>query len=170
MRMPVTFDTPLYASALEALMRGWFSSKRSRTRGVYMPTKDFRSRFADALEAFTVGAKDLPYGERIVRKVGRANEMGVNERFEVFFEELGLPVGVGEQAVIAARNISAHGGKSSAGTEDLVMLGNGYRTLLNRTLLKLLGYGGTYTDYSVVGHTQRQIDEPIGYRSPTASK
>jgi hypothetical protein len=82
----------------------------------------------------------------------------------VFFEELGLPVGAGEDAVVRSRNISAHGGKSDRPHQDLVMLGTGYRTLLNRVILKVLGFKGEYIDYSVIGHPARGIDEPIGYQ------
>jgi hypothetical protein len=88
----------------------------------------------------------------------------VSERFEAFFEELGIPVGVGEDAVVRSRNISAHGGKSDRPHQDLVMLGAGYRTLLNRVILKVLGFKGEYVDYSVVGHPVRGIDEPIAFQ------
>ena len=90
--------------------------------------------------------------------------MGVNERFEVFFDELGLPIGAGEDAVIHSRNVGAHGGGSQEDGADLVTLGNGYRTLLNRALLKVLGFAGHYIDYSTVGHPLRPLDEPIGFR------
>lgn len=166
LRMPLTMDTPLYASALEALMRGWFESQRSKTKGTYMPTKEFRRIYADGIAKFEAAAKGVEYGDRIARKIGRANEMGVNERFDVFFEELGLPVDEGEGAVIRSRNVSAHGGKTGGDHHDLLYRGAGYRTLLNRVLLKVLGFKGSYIDYSVLGHPSRGIDEPIGYRSP----
>lgn len=166
LRMPKIFDLPLYGSALEGVMRGWFSSQRTKTGGSYMPTKDFRARFADGINEFKKAAATAPYGDRIARKVERANDMGVNERFEVFFEELKLPIDEGERAIIAARNIGAHGGKSTLTNEELAMTSNGYRTLLNRVILKAIGYADEYVDYSVVGHPARHIDAPLGYRPP----
>jgi hypothetical protein len=163
-RMPITFDVPLYASALEALMNAWFASKRSRTGGVYMEKTAFQERFAGALSGFATAAEGLAYGDRIVRRANGANAMGVNERFEVFFEELGLPIEKGERAVIRARNVSAHGRHSSQPQQDQLWLGAGYRTLLNRAILKALDCGGRYIDYSAPGHEDRLIDEPIGYR------
>lgn len=164
-RMPATFDSPLYASALEALMQGWFKSKRSKSGGVYMPYKEFRKAFDGPLKDFAAIAKRLPYGDRMTRKVDRANAMGVNERFEVFFEELGMPYGDGELDIIQARNIAAHGGVSDRSKQEILFLGNGYRTLVNRVILTMIAYKGQYVDYSVMGHPSRRMDEPIGYRA-----
>jgi hypothetical protein len=172
-RMPATFDSPLYAAALEALMQGWFKSKRSKSGGVYMPYTEFRKTFAAPLKDFAAIANGLPYGERMTRKVGRANDMGVNERFELFFEELGMPYGDGELQIIRARNIAAHGGLSDRSKQDILFLGNGYRTLVNRVILTMIGYRGQYVDYSVMGHPARPIEQPLAYRAleaqPTAS-
>jgi hypothetical protein len=148
-------------------MSAWFQSKRSKTHGVYMPTAEFQTRFAVPLAAFATAAEGVLYGDRIVRRANGANTMGVNERFEVFFEELGLRIDEGERAVIRARNVSAHGGKSSRPKQELLLLAAGYRTLLNRAILKALGYAGQYVDYSAPGHVDRAIDEPIGYRAQT---
>jgi hypothetical protein len=167
LRAPLTFDTPLYASALEALMKGWFASTRTKSSGLYMATKEFRERFGSILTKFAEIAKDVAYGDRILRRVEAANAMGVNERFQIFFEEIGLPIGDGEDAVIRSRNVGAHGGGTSQpNVADLVKLGHGYRTILNRALLKLLRFEGQYIDYSTVGHPVRRLDDPIGYRAP----
>jgi hypothetical protein len=168
-RMAVSFETPLYAAALEAVMKGWFASNQSKTKAVYMSVEDFRKVFADAIEMFRTTAEGVKYGDRILRKISGANAMSVNERFDTFFEEIELAVGEGEAAVIRSRNISAHGTKSDRHPHDLVVLGSGYRTLLNRVILKLLGFNGQYIDYSTVGHPSRALDEPIGYRSPARS-
>jgi hypothetical protein len=168
-RMAVSFETPLYAAALEALMKGWFASNRSKTKAVYMAAEDFRRVFAEAIDKFQTTANGVKYGDRIVRKISAANAMSVNERFDIFFEEIKLRVGEGEASVIQSRNISAHGTKSDLHPHDLVVVGAGYRTLLNRVILKLLGFKGQYIDYSTVGHPVRNLDEPIGYRSPAAS-
>jgi hypothetical protein len=166
-RMPATFDSPLYASALEALMHGWFKSKRSKSGGVYMPHKEFRKAFDRPLKDFAMIAKELPYGGRMTRKVDRANAMGVNERFEVF-EELGMPYGDGELQIIQARNIAAHSGMSDRSKQEVLFLGNGYRTMVNRVILTMIGYNGQYVDYSVMGHPARRMEEPIGYRTAQA--
>ena len=87
----------------------------------------------------------------------------VKERFEVFFEELGLKYGPNELRTIKARNASAHGGsKSPLDVQDQVKLGRGYRTLLNRVILKVLGHETTYTDYSMDNHPEKLLDQPIG--------
>jgi hypothetical protein len=134
------------------MMNAWVASKRSRTGGVYMEKTAFQQRFAGRLSGFATAAEGLVYGDRIVRRANGANAMGVNERFEVFFEELGLPIDKGERAVIRARNVPAHGRHFSQPQQDQLWLGAGYRTLLNRAILKALGYAGQYVDYSAPGH------------------
>jgi len=92
--------------------------------------------------------------------------MGVNEKFDFFFEEIELPIGDGERAAIKGRNAMAHGARYKSGTErQLVSLTRAYETLLHRVLLKLLAYDGEYVDYSVVGWPQRALKEPIGFES-----
>lgn len=40
-----------------------------------------------------------------------------------------------------------------------------YRTLINRTILKILGYEMDYIDYYSPGYPKRNIDEPAGQLS-----
>jgi hypothetical protein len=74
-RMPLTMDTPLYAAALEALMRGWFESKRSKTKGTYMPTKDFRKIFAEGIAKFEEAAKGARMNKSIERRSSGIDNM-----------------------------------------------------------------------------------------------
>jgi putative hemolysin len=87
--------------------------------------------------------------------------MGVNERFEVFFDELGLKCSDGELRVIRARNRSAHGG-GIGDPQEALRLSRAYRVLLNRALLQVLGHDGAYIDYSVLGFPEKPLREPSG--------
>lgn len=162
-RMPVTFDLPLFSAALERVMNAWFKSTKTKTRGIYMPKRDFEELLADELAAAEVKLKSVSYGDRIGRRMRGAFNMGANERYELFLQELGLPYGEGELAALRGRNAPAHGGTESKG-DRWIRLGAAYRVLFNRIVLKLLGYDGRYIDYSVLGHPARPLAEPIGYR------
>jgi hypothetical protein len=98
-----------------------------------------------------------------VRRSSCSNQFGVNERFDQFFAELGLRVGDVERDAIRARNKAAHGGtyKRSA-HRQLLNCTKAYRTLLHRTILKIIGWEGEYTDYSTYGFPDRPLDAPLG--------
>jgi len=128
-----------------------------------MPQGEFEKLLKDDLSSIAAKLLGKPYADRIGRRIGNSFQMGVNERFEVFFEELGLKYGPNELRTIKARNASAHGGsKSPLDVQDQVKLGRGYRTLLNRVILKVLGHETTYTDYSMDNHPEKLLDQPIG--------
>ena len=162
-RMPLGYDLPLYSAALESLMQSWFKSKESKTKGIYMEKKKFDSLVGEFIEAASEKLKGHEHADRMIRKMGNSFQMSVNEKFPAFFSEIGLAIGNGEDAVIRARNSTAHG--HSLKKEDyqkFSLLGGGYKTLINRTLLKILGFDGFYIDYSSLNWPQRNIDEPIG--------
>lgn len=164
-RAPAGFDLPLLSSALERLMRAWFKSTRTRSRGEYMPQAAFDELLADDLSSARAKLQGNAYATRIENRLRGAYRMGVNEQFETFFDELGLAIGRGEKDALRGRNSPAHGGGGDGGPEKWVRLGWAYRVLLNRTILHLLGYTGRYIDYSVLGHPVRSITDPIGFRS-----
>lgn len=163
LRMPVGFDLPLYAAALERIMIAWFKSTRSKSKGVYMPKTQFESLLVDDFSSIETRLGGRQYADRILRRIRGAFQMGVNERFEIFFAELELPCGAVETEAIRARNDFAHpGGKRANDDQKQVKLGRAYMTLLNRVILKVLGHKGTYTDYCTDYHQEKRLDEPIG--------
>jgi hypothetical protein len=144
-------------------MSAWFKSTKTKSKGVYMPQKEFKTRVGKFLSEADGALSGHEYSDRIMRRMSNAFQFGVNERFEFFFQELGLPINEGEKKVIGARNKAAHGGAvSDTEQQKMFLLAGGYRTLMNRVFLKLFGYSGDYIDYSVVGHPSRHLDEPIG--------
>jgi hypothetical protein len=128
-----------------------------------MPKSDFDKLLESELQSIAAKLDGNLYADRIKRRIGNAFQMGVNERFEIFFAELGLGYGPNEMRAIKARNSSAHGGHSSApDIQEQVKLGRAYQTLLNRVILKVLGHDVSYTDYFMDNHPEKRIDEPIG--------
>jgi hypothetical protein len=163
-RLPLGFDLPLLATALERIMNAWFKSTKTKSRGVYIPRADFDVLLAAELDVAAAKLKGKPYAERIERRMRGAFNMGANDRYEIFIEELELPLDEGERNAIRGRNSPAHGGGSNQNLEADVRLSWAYRVLLNRVILHLLGYNGEYVDYSVIGHPSRPLASPIGYR------
>jgi hypothetical protein len=154
-------DLALYAMALERLMNSWFRNSRSKSKGTYMPKEQFEALLGEDLAKAGSKLTEAAYGDRILRRLSSAFQMGVNERFQAFFEEIGLKYSEGELQVIKSRNRAAHGGNLCNPSEAL-HLSRAYRVLLTRAMLTVLGHNGTYTDYSVLGFPEKQLQEPSG--------
>jgi hypothetical protein len=154
-------DLALYAMALERLMNGWFRNSRSKSKGTYMPKEQFEALLGEELAQAGSKLTETAYGDRILRRLSSSFQMGVNERFRAFFEEIGLRYSEGELQVIKSRNRPAHGGNIRNPAEAL-LLSRAYRVLLTRAMLTVLGHEGTYTDYSVLGFPEKPLREPIG--------
>lgn len=86
--------------------------------------------------------------------------MGVNDRYFIFLDELGLKYGEAETSCIKARNAYTHG---DSGKDDLDTLQKTKTMfiLLGRIILKLLGYDGEYIDETIPGFPRKMINEAI---------
>lgn len=159
-------DLPLYASALESLKNRWFKSVKSKSKGAHITKEKYETLLGDLLRQMRerLQAEGLP--PAIANRISRANEMGGGEQLTAFFQELGLAIGDAERKAMKARNIPTHGGLGRGSDyRELRLHGHAYRTLFERTFLKLLDYSGTYIDRTTVGYPSRSIDEPCGGRA-----
>jgi hypothetical protein len=158
-QLPVGPDLALYSLALERLMNAWFKSTRSKSGGIYMEQAKFDALLAEHFDAIARKLDAQPFADRIIRRMQGTFQMGVNERFDAFFEELGLPCSPGERKVIRARNKAAHGGDDDDPYRSIGRT-KAYKTLLNRVLLQVLGHQGSYIDYSVDHTTAKPMQDP----------
>jgi len=102
--------------------------------------------------------------DSILRKIKGSSQRGSNEKLEMMFEIIGLPIDEIERKAIKARNKMAHSSLGEISDEEIkttIRLTRAYETLFNRILLKILSYDGEYKDYYTFGHPNRNIDEPI---------
>jgi hypothetical protein len=100
----------------------------------------------------------------ILSKIKGASQRGSNEKLEMMFEIINLPIDKIERKAIKARNKMAHsslGDISDEEVKETIRLTRAYETLFNRIFLKILSYKGSYRDYYTFGHPDRNIDEPI---------
>lgn len=171
--VPLEAALPNLATALEGIMTAWFKSTKTKSGGKYMSDAEWAIASATAVSSLGAGLAGRPNADRIERRVRGANNFGVNERFERFFEELNLPVGEVELKAIRARNKAAHGGSFSP--SQYQWLGNtirAYRTLIARVVLALLDWNGEYVDYSTYDFPLRPMREavrgPMGDGKPAA--
>lgn len=160
-------DLALYGSAIEALKNGWFASTRSKSAGVHMSESAFNALLGDLVATARERLVASNGPPAVGNKLGIAYRMGGGEQLTAFFDELGLPIGPVERGAIRARNAPAHGGlKAGANERELIRHANAYRTLFDRTFLKMLDYGGTYVDRTSLGYPHRPLLEPCAGTAP----
>lgn len=165
--LPLGANLPVLSTSVEMLKRAWYSSRRSKSKGVYMPKKDFDELLRAELAAAEEKLREFEYGNRMASRIRNAYNLGANESVEFFLEELGLPVGSVEQSAMKARNPMAHGSAvllDESRRQEMIDNTLSYRTLFNRIMLKILGYDGTYIDYSAREWPERPLDEPLAGR------
>ncbi len=162
-RLPLGANLPVLATSVEILKKAWYSSRRSKSRGVYMPKREFDELLGEELAAAEEKLGGVEHGDRMARRMRSAYNFGSNESLDFFFEELGLPIGPAESSAMKARNPMAHGSSTlldRSKLQEMVDATLAYRTLFNRVLLKLLGHEGGYVDYSATGWPERPLEEP----------
>lgn len=163
-QMPVGPNIPILAAALESIMHGWFKSK-SVSHGVYMKKKDFLDLVEK--EIITIRKKldelfktEETTTQKIIDKMLRANEFGIMERYRIFFKEIGLTLEPKEWKAINERHKFIHGNAifKEANWKKVMNHVNTYETLLNKVILKLIGYSGNYIDRSSIGWKSEQLN------------
>lgn len=165
--LPLGANLPVLATSVEMLKRSWYSSLKSKSRGVYMPKKEFEELLKDELDAIEKKLEKVEYGDRMARRMWGSFNFGSNESMEFFFEELGLPIGPTEQSALRARNPMAHGSSAlldESRYQEMIDDTLAYRTLFNRILLKILDYDDAYIDYSTRGWPESPLEQPLAGR------
>ena len=154
--MPVGISQPVLASGIETMKNAWYHSKKSKSKGVYIPEKEYRKKMDSVLQKADEIWQGTPYEKQIHNRLAGCYRMGANEQLWNFLEELGLQVGKVEDAAWRSRNRNVHGGKTEY-IEQEIRSTNVMFILFARVLLKLLGYKGKYIDYSVIGHEIKKM-------------
>lgn len=162
--LSIEVNLPLAATVLERIMRSWYSSTGSKTKGVLIAKREFEKLTTKLIEEIELKLGEYQYKDNIVNRINGCYNMGVRERFDIFFEEIQLSVGEMERKAMKARNIMSHGGKTRE-QEDVqndILVNEAYFVLINRVIMKILKYKGDYIDYSTIGYPIRNIDEVAG--------
>lgn len=160
---PIGVDLPILSSGIETIAKSWFKTSKSKTKGVYIPKKEYESLLGAEFGNIEKKLNENVYKERIINRIKNSYNMGANERLKFFFLEIGLPTGENEIKLIKERNAMVHG--DSINSETIIKAINvsqSFQTLFNRIILKILGYDDVYTDYSLLGYPDKNINEPLG--------
>lgn len=159
--VPIGTNLSMLAAAAESIINGWFEYK-SESHGVYMEKEEFEALFKEEIEAIRrklESIRNKPYTDGILKKIMDANIIGIMERYRIFFEKIDLPIDSNEWKAIDERHKFVHGHIlfDKADWRRVIQHVDTFEMLLHKTLLKLLGYSGTFVDRSVLGWNDKQL-------------
>ncbi len=159
--MPIGVNMPIIAGAMESIQKVWFKGQKSKTKAVYMDKDAYEEAISEFVEQLEAKLGECENKDKLLRKISNCYQMGANEKYYTFLDELGLEYGDAERQCIKARNSFTHGDNND-NYEEVIKHTKTMSLLLARSILKLLGYSGMYIDTSVLGHPRKHIDEKIG--------
>ena len=65
-QLPLGADLPVLATSVEILMNPWYKSKKSKSKGTYMPKAEFDKLLKDEFKAIEAKLEGVEYGDRIL--------------------------------------------------------------------------------------------------------
>lgn len=130
----------IIAGALDFLVDYWLSNKKTE----FLSKEEYNNIVKAELKSINEKLDEYP---QLLNKINNAYKKSGTSRYDDFFEDIGIEVGKVEKKAMDYRNIIAHGHKMKPETEiKLIFLTYVYMTLLNRCILKILGFTGNYND------------------------
>ncbi len=146
--MPIGTNLPILASGLEILVNTWLKSSFSKKEPVYMKKSAYHDLIENNLLELEKTLSSYNFKEKIINKLKSAYNMGVNEKINVFFDEVSISPNDLERRAIRARNDMVHGSamKSEQQVFKAIEHTKAYTSLFERIILTILNYKGLYVD------------------------
>jgi hypothetical protein len=132
-----------------------------------LPKKDWAKLCAAMKTTLTTMAKEIGANEQAVQhlanKLPNINFASSTKQFDRFFESLGLPISKDEQEAMDVRNHQAHGIiYEREHYKELISSARTVQVLLNRIVLALIEYQGTYNDHTQFPSVEVPLSVPSG--------
>lgn len=162
--LPVGVNLPVLSSAVEILAAEYLKQHKEFNTEI-IAGKEYAQLIEDEIEKLQLKLSAYPGNEIIINNIKKANKKSINVQMNTFFKLIGLDIGKDEKAAIQLRNKMAHGSRDYSQDErayDDLVFTRVYEVLFNRILLKLLGYDGYYTDYSLQNSPLKHISKNAG--------
>ena len=156
-------NLPILSSAVETLAERILKN-HPEIKLYYIAFNVFAEMIKDELDTIEKKLDGISQKDIILNKLKGASQRGSNEKLEMMFEIIELPIDIIERKAIKARNKMAHSSIGEITDEEIketLRMTRAYETLFNRVLLKILSYNGEYVDYYTLGYPNRPINEPI---------
>ncbi len=168
--LPKEVQIIVIAACLELLFNAWYS--KSGIKAEYFHEDEFNALLKKEIEDIGTKlsekfSKNPEFKKQILKTINNSYYMNFQDKIHLFFEDIKLNIGDIENKAMSYRNKPAHGKDfKEKDVAKLVEMNEAYLTLINRIILKVLGYEMDYIDYYLPNYPEKNINEAIGIQKP----
>ena len=157
----IGIDLPIIAAGVDMISKAWF--KKTKPRMLYISSDELDQLLGEEFTLIIKRLKGVSGGDKVIAHLRNANNWSGTDKILNFLRGLKLPIGSVEIEAIKSRHGMAHGSLATAGENyrPLIVAKHAYQTFFSRIMLKILGYDGTYIDYSAKGFPHTPLDVPM---------
>jgi len=137
--LPLELKIQPLATAFDLFRAAWFRSDRSASKGKNLKDETYTKLITPFLAEIQNALGEKETTAPIINRIKKANEMTQSEKNPVMFREMGLEIGEIEEAALRQRHSAVHG-STKIDHEKLHRNILAFETLLNRMLLRLMGF------------------------------
>ncbi len=161
--LPLGGNLVFYAAAIESLVKYWFKLPDNRLQADRLPHAEFMEVITPIITQLEDLEKANSRWGKVREIIHQSNQYSGSSKLLRLYEIQELTTGAVEKAIRDGRNRFAHGADFSSEEDALLLaLTNAGEALLNRLILKLIGYEGKYVDYSTYDFPMRELKEALG--------
>jgi hypothetical protein len=158
-------NLPILASAFETLAEDYIKVNNLTKKYTEAEKQVYYDLIKENKMALELKLENYEFGNRLLNRLQNPFSLGMGEKNTLFLEALGITIAKNskENKALQARNVMAH---SSIENDDesikkYLMLTHAYTSLFHRILLKIMGFDGSYVDYSTLGYPERKMSENL---------
>lgn len=164
--LPVGTNIPIIASGLEVLIDSFLKNENLIIKRSKPEKRKYQNIIEKEFDSLEKKLKDFPFGQSVLNKLKNPYNLSIGEKMKMFFKELNISFDKDsiENRALLARNQMTHQKLDTENHEELLRikkLSDAYISLVNRVILKIIGYNGYYVDYSKEGVRYLKIDQSL---------
>jgi hypothetical protein len=131
----------------------------------YLETNEFNREMKPILDLFSNAFRSRLTEEEFESMRGKllgVNNRAMSNRFKMILDDVGLVLNKKEKEILSKRNPAIHDGvlvrqRDKIDWQEIIGYEGILLTIVNRMILRLLGYKDKVIDYGVVGHPEREV-------------
>lgn len=158
-------NLPILSSALEGLVDNYIKVNNLNKRKTKKEKGEYQELITDSILDLETKLQDYDFSKKIIDKIKNPFNLGIGEKLNIFFDNINIDINNEsiENEALKARNKMAHSNIGSSYEECIkyIKLSKAYKTFVNRIILKILDYNGSYIDYYNGNNTTKKMNENL---------